>query len=77
MSLNIPHETVIYCNSPIHKVTKRRKNLGQSSKDPHLQKGRELSDRSGSSGYPSLGGTGAAVLQGRNEICSAATEEQL
>jgi len=33
---------------------------------PHIEKGRELSDRSGSSGYPSLGDTGVAVLQGRD-----------
>ena len=66
MSLNIFHEKAIYCNSPIHNVTRRWKNLGQSSKDQHIEKGRELSDRSGSSGYPSLGDTGAAVLQGRD-----------
>jgi hypothetical protein len=66
MSLNIVHETAIYCNSPIHNVTRRRINLGQSSKDQHLEKERELSDRPGSSGYPSLGDTGAAVLQGRD-----------
>ena len=58
-------------------VTRRRKNLGQPSKDQHLEKGREISDRSRSSGCLSLGDTGVAVLQGRDELCSAATEELL
>jgi hypothetical protein len=74
LDTSIVHETAIYCNLPIHSVTRRWKNLGQSSKDQHLEKGRELSDRSGSSGYPSVGDTGAAVLQERYELCSAATE---
>jgi len=58
-------------------MLQRDGSLGQSSKNQHLEKARELSDRSGSSGYPSLGDTGAAVLQRRDELCSAATEEQL
>ena len=35
------------------------------------------SDRSGNIGYPSLGDTGAAVLQGRDELSSATTENLL
>jgi hypothetical protein len=74
MSFHIAHEKAIYCNSPMRNVIRRRKNLGQSSKDQHLEEGRELSDGSDSSGYPSPGDTGAAVLKGRDILCSVATE---
>jgi hypothetical protein len=36
-----------------------------------------LSDMSGNSGYRCLGDTGDAVLQGRDELSSAATEKLL
>jgi len=39
-----------------------------------LEEGRGLSDRSGSTGYPSLGGTVAAIIQGRDELRSAGTD---
>ena len=35
------------------------------------------SDRSGNFGYPSLGDTGVAVLQGRDKMSSATTENLL
>jgi hypothetical protein len=77
MSLHIAHGTAIHFNSPICNVTRRRKNLGQSSKYQHLEEGGELSDRSGSSGYSCLGDTGAAFLPGKDELCFATTEELL
>ena len=39
-----------------------------------IQQGAGLSNRSGNSRYPSLGDTLTVVLQGRDELCSATTE---
>jgi hypothetical protein len=45
--------------------------------DKFLEKGREFLERSDNSRYRSLGDSGAAVLQGRDELCSATTENRL
>jgi hypothetical protein len=51
--------------------------LGLSTNTILLQlvQDRVWSDRSGNSGYHSLGDTVAPILQGRNELCSATTQK--
>ena len=42
-----------------------------------MYEGRVLKDRSGNSGYPRLGDTGAAILQKACELISSTTENLL